>query len=87
MKAHNIMEDIVEKYLKEMILADKTVCKCESCYDKMIAEVLSNIPAKYVTSETGAIYAVIEQVRVEQSSVILKELVKIMKNLKPHSKT
>ena len=86
MKAHNIMEDIVEEYLKEIISADNKVCNCELCHDKMFAEILSNIPAKYVTSETGAMYAVIEQVRVEQSSVILKELVKAMKNLKPHPK-
>jgi Late competence development protein ComFB len=86
MRAYNIMEEIVEEYLKEMISSDRKICGCEICHDKIKAEVLSSIPAKYVTSETGAMYTMIEQVRVEQSSVILRELVKAIKNLKPHAK-
>jgi competence protein ComFB len=86
MKAYNIMEEIVEEYIKEIVSADPKICKCKICHDKIRAEVLNNIPAKYVTSETGAMYTMIEQVRVEKSSLILIALVKAMKNLKPHSK-
>jgi len=85
MKAYNIMEEIVEKYVKEMISSDSKVCSCEKCFNSITSEVLSNVPAKYVTSETGAMYAMIEQVRVEQSSVILRAIVKAINNLKPHS--
>lgn len=85
MKAYNIMENIVEKFLKEMLFSGTEICDCEVCYNNIIAQVLSNIPAKYVTSETGAMYTMMEQIRVEQSSVILKQLVQAIKDLKPHA--
>ncbi len=85
MNAHNIMEEIVEKYVKEIVSSDSKVCSCEKCLNIITVEVLSNIPAKYVTSETGAMYTMMEQVRVEQSSVILKAIVKAISNLKPHA--
>jgi len=85
MKVHNIMEEIVEKYVREIVSSDSKVCNCEKCLNSIIAEVLSIVPAKYVTSETGAMYTMMEQVRVEQSSVILKAIVDAINKLKPHS--
>ncbi len=84
MKAYNIMERIVEKFLRGMLSSETKICDCEVCYNKIFVQVLSNIPAKYVTSETGAMYTLMEQIRVEQSSVILKELVQAIKDLEPH---
>ena len=76
MQAHNIMEDIVKKYLNEMVALRFDICTCEICRQNVIAYALSRLPSKYVTTDSGAIHAIIEQVRVEQSSLILKELIK-----------
>ncbi len=76
MQARNIMEDIVKKYLDEMLALRFDICTCEICRQNVIAYALSRLPAKYVTTDSGAIHTIIEQVRVEQSSLILKELMK-----------
>ena len=75
MKARNIMEDIVAKYLDEMLAMRFDICTCDICKQDMIAFTLTRLPPKYVTTDSGAIHTIIEQVRVEQSSQILKELV------------
>ncbi|MBI4845945.1 MAG: late competence development ComFB family protein [Candidatus Omnitrophica bacterium] len=78
MKAYNIMEDIVKKYLNDMFAMRFDVCKCDICKEDIVAYVLSRVPPKYVTSDSGAMRTLIDQTKVEQSSVILKELVKAM---------
>ena len=75
MKAHNIMEDIVAKYLDEMLAMRFDICTCETCREDIFAYVLTRVPARYVTTDSGAMHTMVEQVRVEQSSVILKEIV------------
>ncbi|MFH1094462.1 MAG: CheR family methyltransferase [Candidatus Omnitrophota bacterium] len=75
MQSRNIMEDIVKKYLDEMLALRFDICTCEICRQDVIAYALSRLPAKYVTSDSEAVYAIMQQVRVEQSSLILKELV------------
>lgn len=75
MQARNIMEDIVKKYLDEMLALRFDMCTCDICRQDIIAYTLSRLPPKYVTTDSGAIHAIMQQVRVEQSSLILKELV------------
>ena len=84
MKARNIMEDIVRQHLDQIISSGVMGRDCSNFRDKIIAEVLSNLPAKYVTSETGAMHTVIDQVKVEQASIVLKEIIKAIKNIESH---
>jgi len=74
MQARNIMEDIVKKYLDEMLALRFDICTCEICRQDIIAYALSRLPPKYVTSDSSAIHTIMEQVRVEQASYILREL-------------
>ena len=76
MNARNIMEEIVQKYMNEMLAMRFDVCTCDVCKQDILAYVLSRVPARYVTTESGAMHTMMEQLRVEQSSQILKELVK-----------
>ncbi|MCM8812309.1 MAG: late competence development ComFB family protein [Candidatus Omnitrophica bacterium] len=73
-RARNIMEAIVAKHLDDMLRPRRDICTCKRCRDDIYAYALSRIPARYVTSEAGAMHTHIEQVAVEQSSLILKEL-------------
>ncbi|MCK4994966.1 MAG: late competence development ComFB family protein [Candidatus Omnitrophica bacterium] len=75
MQARNIMEDIVKKYLDEMLALRFDICTCELCRQDVIAYALSRLPAKYVTTDSGAIQTIMQQIRVDQSSLVLKELV------------
>ena len=64
MQARNIMEDIVKKYLDEMLALRFDICTCEMCRQDVIAYVLTRLPPKYVTTDSGAIHAIMQQVRV-----------------------
>ena len=79
MRAHNIMEDIVRNYLDEMLTMRFDVCSCDKCKEDVMAYVLTRVPPKYVTTDSGAMHTLTEQTKVEQSSVILKELVNALR--------
>ena len=81
MNAHNIMEDIVRNHLDEIMANRPELCKCSKCIDAIMIRVLSILPAKYITTDSGAMYTLINQVKVEQSSEILKELMKALEDI------
>ena len=84
MNAHNIMEEIVKNYLDDIMVNRPELCRCSKCIDEIMARVLNNLPAKYVTSDSGGMYILMEQVRVERSSEILKELMSVLEYLRKH---
>lgn len=84
MNAHNIMEDIVHNHLDEILLKNPNICNCSKCIDHIMAFALSNLPARYITTDSGAMHTLIDQVKVEQSSEILKELMKSLDYIKRH---
>ncbi len=84
MNAHNLMEEIVKDNLREILNNRPDLCKCKKCIDEVISRALNNLPAKYITTDSGAMYTLIEQVRVERSSRILKELIEILEYLRQH---
>ncbi len=70
----NIMADIVSDLLNHHLLLRYDVCTCDKCKTDMMAYALSRIPAKYVTTDTGAIQTVIEQAKVENEYLIIKKI-------------
>jgi len=74
-KPRNIIEDIVQKHMDEILVTYPQVCKCEECRENIAVYVLNRIPAQYVTTESGAMYALAQKFQVEEISKILKELV------------
>lgn len=62
MQIRNIMEDAVERSLKD-VLANRArygvgdVCTCERCQLDIIALALNRLPPRYVVSEKGEVYA------------------------------
>ncbi|MFH1460478.1 MAG: CheR family methyltransferase [Candidatus Omnitrophota bacterium] len=79
MKARNVMEDIVKKYLSEMWERRFDICTCDICRQDILAYVLSRLPARYVTTDSGAMHAIVDQIQVEESSLVLKEIVVAIK--------
>lgn len=81
MASRNIMEDIVKKYLDEMLSMRFDICTCQTCREDIIAYALSRLPTKYVGADAEEIHIIIENLRVEQSAAVLKELVSAIKTI------
>ncbi|MDD5746527.1 MAG: late competence development ComFB family protein [Candidatus Omnitrophica bacterium] len=84
MRAHNVMEDIVSKYLDEMFSMRFDICTCDICRQDVMAYVLTRLSPKYVTGDSGAVNTLMEQVRAEQSSLVLKEIVNAVRLISEH---
>jgi chemotaxis protein methyltransferase CheR len=64
-KLKNVLEDIAADCLNSALQMRYDICTCAVCKTDMLAYILSHVPAKYVTTETGALHAVMQQNRVE----------------------
>ena len=56
MPIFNVMEHMVDAKLKEL-LPKSNCCTCEKCTDDIRALALNRLPAKYVSSDMGELYA------------------------------
>ncbi len=83
-KFKNIIEDIASDFLNITLSLRYDICTCKQCRNEMLAYTLSRVPAKYVTTEKGALHTIIEQERVEHQAeivrAILEAIEKISKN-------
>jgi len=75
-KLRNIIEDIARDFLNSALTLRYDICTCPQCRNDMLAHILSNIPAKYVTTEEGAIYTIVQQTRVEHQAEISRAILK-----------
>ncbi|MDD5730665.1 MAG: late competence development ComFB family protein [Candidatus Omnitrophica bacterium] len=69
-KLKNIIEDIAIDFLNNTLVMRKDICTCQSCKNDMMAHILSHVPAKYVTTEKGALHTIIDQTRIEKEAEI-----------------
>lgn len=83
----NIMEPIIDEKLEEK-LKDYDCCKCEVCKMDMKALALNLMPAKYVVTHMGSLYAKLETVSVQHEADVLKAVIRSIEtvsNNKRHS--
>ena len=59
----NIMEDLVLYAVKKRMAEKEGICKCEHCRLDIIAYALNRLLPKYVTTDVGGMYAIIEQTK------------------------
>lgn len=69
-KLKNIIEDIAADFLNRTLALRYDICTCPACKNDMLAYVLSRVPAKYVTTEEGALHTLEEQTRIEHQADI-----------------
>ena len=81
MQLQNIMLNIVSDLLDQILLKRYNICKCEKCRTDIIAYVLSRIPAKYVTTDVGAISTLVEQEKVENEAEIIRKIIEAIKTI------
>lgn len=73
-KLKNIIEDIASDFLNSALTLRYDICTCKQCRNEMLAYILSRVSAKYVTTEKGALHAIIEQERLEQQAEIARAM-------------
>ena len=87
-KLKNIIEDIARAHLNTALTLRYDICTCSLCKNDMLAFVLSRVPARYVTTEQGALYTIFQQYRTEHQAEITRAIAEaielISKN--PHHK-
>ena len=90
MKFHNLMEDIVLKFLEELINEKKEICKCEQCKSDIICYTLNKIKPLYITSSRGIIHTENQKRYNFQDDIdvmtTLNEAIEVVSAKKRHSK-
>ena len=74
-KLRNIIEDLASDCLNSALNMRYDICTCSVCKNDMLAHVLSHVPAKYVTTEQGALHTVIQQSRIEYQAEIARAVI------------
>jgi chemotaxis methyl-accepting protein methylase len=69
-KPKNIIEDVAKEFLDSALTLRYDICTCPTCRNDMLAYILSRVPAKYVTTEQGALHTIIQQAKAEQQAEI-----------------
>ena len=73
-KLKNIIEDIARNHLDSALTLRYDICTCSICKNDMLAFVLSRVPARYVTTEQGALYTISQQYEIEHQAEITKAI-------------
>ena len=83
-KLKNIIEEIALDFLNNALSLRYDICRCAQCRNDMLAFMLSNLPAKYVTTQKGELATIIEQAKFEHQAAVaraaLNAIEKISKN-------
>jgi chemotaxis protein methyltransferase CheR len=74
-KLRNIIEDIARDHLNAALTLRYDICTCSICKNDMLAFVLSRVPARYVTTEQGALHTIIQQHRIEHQAEIGRAII------------
>jgi chemotaxis protein methyltransferase CheR len=73
-KLKNVIEDIARDFLNSALTLRYDICTCAVCRNDMLAHILSHVPAKYVTTEQGALHTIMQQTRVEHQAEIARAI-------------
>jgi len=88
MALHNIMEDIVRQYVKEILSEKQDLCKCDQCIEDMTCYALNKVKPMYVVSSRGIIHSQNKKRLNYQDEIdvysIVVEAVNVVSNTKRH---
>lgn len=65
-----MIEDVARDFLNHTLALRYDICTCAACKNDMLAYILSRVPPKYVTTETGALNTLAEQAKIEHQAEI-----------------
>ncbi|MFV9511444.1 late competence development ComFB family protein [Tepidibacillus sp. LV47] len=76
MKLYNYMEELVYRYIDEVLKKYKNVCKCEKCRLDMTAYALNNLPPQYTVTEKGKLFTKVKEMESQYGVDIIREVTK-----------
>ena len=80
----NYTEILVETALRKMWNETDNICKCTRCYYDTMALALNHLPSKYVVTQSGEVYAkinnFINQTQVDVMYAVMKASMKVNEN-------
>lgn len=74
----NITEVLVRQKM-EHILESQDCCKCEQCKEDIMAYTLNHVPAHYVSTDEGSLFAKTRSLSAQFEVKIITELAKAIK--------
>lgn len=78
----NYIEKFVRDELKNMLTSDKTICKCDNCYQDIMTLTLNNLPPMYVASNVGHILTMYNLTKDQLRAQVMVELIKAVTTVK-----
>ena len=76
----NMTEILAEQKLNELMKSpDYEGCTCSQCREDILAYALNRLPAQYVSTDTGALYAKVNQYATNLEFDILRQLALAMR--------
>ncbi len=78
----NYIEKFVRQELETMMASDKTICKCDNCYQDIMTLTLNNLPPMYVSSNVGHILTMYNLTRDQLRAQVMVELLKAVATVK-----
>lgn len=78
----NYIEKFVRQELETMMTNDKTICKCDNCYQDIMTLTLNNLPPMYVSSNVGHILTMYNLTRDQLRAQVMVELLKAVATVK-----
>ncbi|MFA6217579.1 MAG: CheR family methyltransferase [Candidatus Omnitrophota bacterium] len=80
-KFKNIMEDIALDVLDKTLASRYDVCTCQECINSMMAGILSELPAKYVSTDKEALNSIIAQTRIEKEAEVARAVLRAIETV------
>ena len=72
----NAVEELVKKTMPNVLASIPDVCPCERCEADRLAYVLNTIPAKYVVTHKGRLYAKVATLEQQYTTDIIAAVTK-----------
>ena len=72
----NVVEELVRKTMPEVLASIPDICPCERCEADRLAYVLNAIPARYVVTHKGRLYAKVATLEQQYTTDIVAAVIK-----------
>lgn len=74
MSVFNYTEQLARQMFMSNAVNSLLKCHCEQCCDDVLAMALSNLPARYASTETGRAFVKANYLQIQLQSDVLREL-------------
>lgn len=84
MEIKNYMEDAVKQRIKAVLKQYPSCCTCDKCLQDILCLALNHLPARYISTEKGNLFARLEALSLSYEPRIIEALVKAIEVVSHH---